>query len=137
MFLRCENKKIVNLAKKTVLIWTIAVVFWILDRVFCDFWLSINLPYFHSVFHLIAFYSAYWSIVLYSFFKAIDTVPQLKVSINYWPERENLSLIAIPYIQFFNNSTLSNVDNNYVIVGDVNDNLDANETVSDQNYKFA
>lgn len=111
------------------------MVFWILDKILCDFWVSINLPYFHSVFHLIAFYSAYWSIVLYSYFKAIDTVTQFRVSINYWPQNEKLQAISIPYIQFSLHST-NNIENNYVIVGDANGNLQGNEA-SDQIYKFA
>ena len=86
-------------------VWVIAVIFWILDRVLCDFWIRIDLPYFHSVFHLLVFYSSYWTIVLCSYFKAKDTVPpEFKVSIAYWPERtRKFHLLTIPYIQLVMN----------------------------------
>lgn len=111
----CESKRVAELGKRTVLVWIIAVVLWVLDRVFCDIWLQLDLPYFHSVFHVIAFFSSYWSFVLFCYFRAVDTVPQHKASISYWPERESLSLIAIPYIEFANpNSNVT--DNQYVLI---------------------
>lgn len=119
--------RIVSLGKKTVIVWIIAVVFWVLDRVFCDFWVKLDLPYFHSVFHLIAFYSSYWSIVLYSYFKAIDTVPQFKATINYWPESDSISFISIPYVQLIPQSSL---ESQYILINE-------NESSIDQDYKFA
>ena len=63
-------------------------------------------------------------------------MPQYKISIAYWPEIEALNQITIPYIQFtipFANG----IENNYVIVGNEIRNFDENETVKEQNYKFA
>jgi hypothetical protein len=63
-------------------------------------------------------------------------VPQYKISIVYWPEKEALNTIAIPYIQF-TIPIANSIENNYVIVGNGMGNFDENEAVSEQNYKSA
>ena len=118
-----------------MIVWVTAVIFWILDRVLCDFWIRIDLPYFHSVFHLIAFYSSYWSIVLYSYFKAVDTVPQFKASIAYWPDIDNnFHLFSIPYIEIMvpTNNTQNILENAYK-----NGSSENKEAINLENYKFA
>ena len=63
-------------------------------------------------------------------------MPQCKITIAYWPEKESLNHIAIPYIQL-TIPFANNIEDNYVILGKEIGNLNENETAKEQNYKFA
>lgn len=82
------------------MVWLIAVFCWVTDRVFCDFLTKLNLPYFHSIFHVLVLTSSCSSIVLFSFFTAIYKVPHLSPKIAYWPENNFYEVFRVPYVQF-------------------------------------
>ena len=92
------NKDVVELAKRTVLVWLIAVVCWVCDRIFCDFWIRHSMPYFHSLFHVLVFSSASSSIVLYAYFSAKYQVPDLEPTLKYWPNNHFCGLFSLPYV---------------------------------------
>ncbi len=109
LFKRCDNKKVVKLAKRTVSLWLLSVILWIIDRIFCTHMININFPYFHSVFHVTILFSSHWTIVLFSYFTAVERVPQLKPCISYWQENEthrfsNYLSKLIPYVSFLSNN---------------------------------
>ncbi len=101
---RCNNKRVEILAKRTVLVWVIAVVCWITDRVFCDVLIKLNLPYFHSIFHVLVLTSSCSSIVLFSFFTAIYKVPEKCPKLAYWPENNFYEIFRLPYVKFASES---------------------------------
>ena len=73
---------------------------WLADRGLCNLWIRVKFPYFHSIFHFTAFISAHWSIVLFSYFAAVEHVPHLNPNLYSWPELESNDLIFVPYIRF-------------------------------------
>ena len=94
-----------SLSKRTVGVLVVAVTCWIFDRIFCDFWLKLNIPYFHSLFHILIFLSANSSIVLFAYFSAVEKAPQLKPSLCFWPSINISSssfakLCSVPYVRF-------------------------------------
>lgn len=105
MVSECENSTVQSLSKRTVGVLVVAVTCWICDRVFCDFWLKLNIPYFHSLFHILIFLSANSSIVLFAYFSALEKSPQLKPQLCFWPSINISSssfakLCSVPYVRF-------------------------------------
>jgi hypothetical protein len=86
-----------------------AITLWILDRVLCDFWIRINAPVLHSIFHVLIFFSSSSSIVLFAYFKAAEKVSHLAPNIAYWPNNARTlpEFACIPYVYF---SRLENKD---------------------------
>jgi len=101
---QCRNNLVIDLARRTFIVWFLSVVCWILDRVFCDFWIRIDMPYMHSLFHVLVFLSSYCSVVLYAYFLAEYKVPHLEPTLTYWPKdysnRNRYKFLFLPYIAF-------------------------------------
>jgi hypothetical protein len=101
--LRSKNPQIKELSRRTILTWAIAVTLWILDKVMCDFWMRINAPVLHSIFHVLILLSSNCTIVLYGYFKAAEKASSLAPNIAYWPQNitKNYSdVLCFPYIYF-------------------------------------
>ncbi len=102
---RCENQLVIDLSRRTFITWALSVTCWILDRAFCDFWIRIDMPYMHSVFHVLVFLSSYSSVVLYAYFTAIYKVPYLEPKLCYWPPNSvtkdsDFQFLYLPYVAF-------------------------------------
>jgi len=111
----CYNEAIISLSKRTVFIWALAVAAWVADRAFCDFWISIDLPYFHSVFHILVLVSAYSSIVIFSYFLAVNEAAQFHPTLDYYPNSSKicdnyLQFLTIPFVKFHEDSGILEAD---------------------------
>lgn len=98
--LKGAPKIIKRLGNRIFFAWFLAVFFWLIDRVFCNIWLKIGIPYFHAVFHILIFIASHKTIVLYSYFTAQSRVPNLKPILVFWPSSIKNEYLAIPYIDF-------------------------------------
>lgn len=99
----CHDSEAIKLCKRIVVIWIVSVLFWILDRLACSLLIRMNFNYFHSIFHVLAIFSAQWTATLFLFFTAIDRYSLLNPVISYWGE-DCLSKfnVFIPYVSFAN-----------------------------------
>ncbi|VDM96071.1 unnamed protein product [Thelazia callipaeda] len=82
---------------KILTLWTAASISWISDRIFCDFWLFLGVPYFHALFHLLSSLAAYNVFIMFSL---IDMHSQknkhyYKYRIKHFPHK---GYIKLPYI---------------------------------------
>lgn len=50
-----KDKRVHELGVRTVVVLICAIVIWINDRVFCNFYTSINVTYLHAVWHVLIF----------------------------------------------------------------------------------
>jgi alkaline ceramidase len=67
----------------------------------CDFWISLDAPILHSIFHVLMFFSACSYIVMFAFFKAAEKAAHLKPEISYWPSSDHLpEILRLPYVHF-------------------------------------
>ncbi|GAB6032264.1 alkaline ceramidase [Chamberlinius hualienensis] len=81
-----NNIRFKKLGKRTTVLWLLGIACWINDRVFCDMWTSMfNFQYFHAVFHILIFHSAYQACVLCAFYHASHTLAHKEPSLVYWP----------------------------------------------------
>lgn len=113
MSILSSSTRIKRLGNRTILIWFISVVCWVVDRVFCDFWIKFNIPYFHSIFHVLIFLASYSSIVLFALFAAEYRVPHLGPVLTYWPGENKYECFRIPFI-YFTNLKRKNKPNNLI-----------------------
>ena len=70
-----QNRRIVNLGKRSIGIICMALVAWINDRFFCSYWAEVGFPYLHGVWHILIFLSSYSSIVLFAYCDVINHMP--------------------------------------------------------------
>lgn len=77
--------------------WIAASICWFSDRLLCDFWLYLGMPYLHAAFHLLSSIAAYRVFVMFSLldiYRRRDTHNYTAV-IKYFPWKSRFSL---PYI---------------------------------------
>ncbi|CAF1509934.1 unnamed protein product [Rotaria sp. Silwood1] len=97
--LRCDNSRIKNLGIHCFLMWVIAVIIWISDRVFCSYWLSISFPYLHSIWHVLILFSSNEGIVVCGYLTIKQQNPQANLHLHFWPN-ERWKWFALPYLKF-------------------------------------
>jgi len=82
-----RTQTVVRLAK-TSLSWLIAaVVCWVNDRLFCQWWQSLPIPYpqLHAIWHVFILIAAYTMCIVASWAHAERMVPSSHPEIRYWP----------------------------------------------------
>jgi len=92
-----DDPQVTYLGRRSVIFWFLAVVCWVSDRLYCEFWLSMCFPYLHSIFHVVMFIACYTAIVLFAYFEVKRNHPHEWPLIKYWPQ-ESFEL-GIPYVQ--------------------------------------
>lgn len=95
---RVKCVRVHRLGIRSIVVWLIAALCWINDRMFCDTWSSINFPYLHGFWHIFIFIAAYTCLVLFAYFSVENEQPQKIPMLKYWPK--NNFEFGIPYIVF-------------------------------------
>jgi Ceramidase len=87
-----------NFGFRTMGIMAVAVFLWFNDRIFCDFYRSVNVTYLHAIWHLLSYIasSSACTLGLYLYMK-LDR-PKIRCEIAYWP-RSDFKLLGIPYVK--------------------------------------
>ncbi|XP_064652291.1 alkaline ceramidase 2-like [Lineus longissimus] len=96
---RCDCPEVVKLGNRAGVIFLLATACWLADQMFCPFWISINFPYLHSFFHILAAFAACSSITSFVYIEAIEKVPEQNPHLKYWPSNE-WKVLSVPYIRF-------------------------------------
>uniref|UniRef100_A0A8R1TJT4 Alkaline ceramidase n=1 Tax=Onchocerca volvulus TaxID=6282 RepID=A0A8R1TJT4_ONCVO len=89
--------EIISFPRKILTLWIAASICWISDRVFCNFWLFLGIPYFHALFHLLSSLAVYNVFIMFSLIDICrhSDEHQYKCRIKYFPEK---GLVRLPYI---------------------------------------
>ncbi|KAJ8736169.1 hypothetical protein PYW08_006825 [Mythimna loreyi] len=93
---RVKCSRVYRLGLRCVAVTFLAIFCWIMDRMFCDAWLSIDFPYMHGVWHVLIFIASYTALVLLAYFNVTEESPEQKPQLKYWPINE--FELGIPYI---------------------------------------
>ncbi|XP_053612854.1 alkaline ceramidase [Plodia interpunctella] len=93
---RSNCPRVYRLGLRCVAVSLLAMFCWVLDRLFCDAWLSIDFPYMHGVWHILIFIASYTAVVLCAYFNVLDERPEQKPQLRYWPR--NHFEFGIPYV---------------------------------------
>lgn len=99
---RCESRRAVKLGIRSMAVFFAAVFCWVVDRVFCDVWMRLQIPYFHGAWHVLAFIGCYSSCMLFAYFDAMRVTPERNPSLVYWPI--NSFELGVPYIRLSSGS---------------------------------
>lgn len=92
---RVKCARVYRLGLRCIAVTLLATFCWIIDRMFCDTWLSINFPYMHGVWHVLIFLASYPLVVLFAYFNVTDEIPEQKPQLRYWPVNFEF---GIPYV---------------------------------------
>ncbi|PZC76351.1 alkaline ceramidase [Helicoverpa armigera] len=93
---RVKCSRVYRLGLRCVAVSLLAIFCWVMDRMFCDAWLSIDFPYMHGVWHVLIFIASYTALVLFAYFNVTEESPEQKPQLKYWPINE--FELGIPYI---------------------------------------
>ena len=93
---RCKSTKVVKLAYIGILWWFLAVALWLSDRLLCDIWEYLSVPYFHCGWHVFILLGSNIGCVLGCYFYARSEHKELKSELSFWPAK--LGTWGLPYI---------------------------------------
>jgi len=82
---REDNRRVINLGRRSILFWVASVTCWINDRIYCNFWSSLGFPYLHGFWHVLIFLASYTAVVLFSYFDVRYNHQHETPEIRYWP----------------------------------------------------
>lgn len=85
-----------RLGVRCTVIWVVAVLCWVNDRLFCDTWSSINFPYLHGLWHIFIFIASYTACVLFAYFTVKNENLDRLAFLKYWPKNE--WELGIPFV---------------------------------------
>ena len=98
---RCRVKRVRQLGWRCGICSIAAITAWVADRIFCDTWMDVNMPYLHGVWHILIAIASYTLCILFAYFDAADEHEHLQPVLKYWPKDE-FDTWGIPYIQLKN-----------------------------------
>lgn len=93
---RVKCARVYRLGLRCTAVWFLAVLSWIIDRMFCDAWLYIDFPYMHGVWHVLIFIASYTALVMFAYFHVTEERPDQTPVLRYWPKNE--FELGVPYI---------------------------------------
>lgn len=82
---REKDPRVYRLGIRCITILVIAIVCWVNDRIFCDYWSAIQFPYLHGFWHILIFIAAYTTCVLFAYFYVADEKPEWKPQMQFYP----------------------------------------------------
>ncbi|XP_026735476.1 alkaline ceramidase-like [Trichoplusia ni] len=91
-----ECARVYRLGIRCVIVSLLAILCWTIDRMFCDAWQSIDFPYMHGVWHVLAFIASYTALVLFAYFNVNEERPEQKPQLKYWPVND--FELGVPYV---------------------------------------
>ncbi|GMT17986.1 hypothetical protein PFISCL1PPCAC_9283, partial [Pristionchus fissidentatus] len=97
---------IAGFPRRVFTLWGVAVAFWFSDRLMCDVWLYLGIPYLHAIFHLLSSVAAYSIFVMYSMIdiEARSDQHKFTVAVRYFPDKQG-ALWSLPYLSIVEKHT--------------------------------
>ena len=96
-YFRCKDDRARFMAKRSIVIWVIAVCVWLSDRFVCGVWQQARLPGGHWLWHILVAYCCYQAIVFLCFTDAVKNVTVARPVFRYWP-KDSWTYVGIPYV---------------------------------------
>ncbi|KAI6184215.1 Alkaline ceramidase [Aphelenchoides bicaudatus] len=89
--------------RRVFILWTLALSFWVADRVFCPFWLYLGAPYLHAIFHLLSSLAGYNAFIMFSLLDISrrSNEHNFHAEIRYFPSatKQPKNRFCFPYIR--------------------------------------
>lgn len=89
------NPRVKRLGLVVWVVWSLALICWINDKVFCDVWRRIGFPYLHALWHAFMAVTCCFGCVLFSYFRMKEDFPDGKTVLMFWPNDE--WVFGLPY----------------------------------------
>lgn len=95
-----KESEVFSLGIRSLVLMVCAVTVWFNDRIFCDFYRSMQITYLHAAWHVMIFLSSYTSVILFAYFYVQLERPKVSCKLAYWPQNTFISALGIPYVEF-------------------------------------